>query len=254
MKNTLSLNLLPTFSAIMIKRIGRKGKIGMGSKENMMEVMKSRHSVRSYTDKKIDQKTKESLLEVIKECNKEGNLHIQLCTDEPKAFNGLMAHYGKFRNVKNYIAIVGKKADDLQERCGYYGEKVVLKAAELGLNTCWVGLTYSKGSTRCKVEKGEKLCCVIALGYGETQGTDHKSKPMENLCSVNGEMPGWFKRGMEAALLAPTAVNQQKFLLTLEGNKIKAEALKGFFSQMDLGIVKCHFEMGAGKNDWQWMK
>lgn len=226
----------------------------MGSNESMMEVMKKRHSVRSYTDKKIDQKTKESLLEVIKTCNKEGNLHIQLCTDEPKAFNGLMAHYGKFKNVKNYIAIVGKKAEDLQERCGYYGEKVVLKAAELGLNTCWVGLTYSKGKTLCKVEQGEKLCCVIALGYGETQGTPHKSRPMESLCSANGEMPDWFKRGMEAALLAPTAVNQQKFLISLEDNKVKAEALKGFFSKMDLGIVKYHFELGAGKNGWKWMK
>ena len=46
-----------------------------------------------------------------------------------------MAHYGKFENVKNYIAIVGNKND--QEKAGYYGEKIVLKCPELGLNTCW---------------------------------------------------------------------------------------------------------------------
>lgn len=220
----------------------------------IFEVMEKRHSVRRYTDKKIDENTKNELLKVIKECNSESGLNIQLCTEEPKAFDSFMAHYGKFNNVKNYIAIVGKKSDDFQEKCGYYGEKVVLKAAELGLNTCWVALTFSKGNTVCKIEKGEKLCCVIALGYGETQGVAHKSKSIEELSKVDGVMPDWFKKGMEAACLAPTAMNQQKFLITLEGNEVKAKALTAFYSKLDLGIVKYHFELGAGKGNFKWVK
>lgn len=220
----------------------------------IFEVMENRHSVRRYTDKKIDESTKNELLKVIKECNNESGLNIQLCTEEPKAFDSFMAHYGKFNNVKNYIAIVGKKSDDFQEKCGYYGEKVVLKAAELGLNTCWVALTFSKGNTVCKIEKGEKLCCVIALGYGETQGVAHKSKSIEELSKVDGVMPDWFKKGMEAACLAPTAMNQQKFLITLEGNEVKAKALTAFYSKLDLGIVKYHFELGAGKENFKWVK
>ena len=96
---------------------------------DILEIMKKRHSVRSYTDKKIDEDVKKELMEIIDECNNEGHMHIQLCTDEPKAFDSFMAHYGKFSNVKNYIAIVGKKEDKLQEKGGYYGEKIVLKAA-----------------------------------------------------------------------------------------------------------------------------
>lgn len=103
-----------------------------------------------------------------------------------------------------------------------------------------------------KIAKGEKLVCVLSLGYGVTQGVPHKSKPMDALCKVEGKIPGWFKSGMEAALLAPTATNQQKFLLTLSGNTVKAEATGGFYKDVDLGIVKYHFEIGAGKEHFTW--
>ncbi|MGG7144754.1 nitroreductase family protein [Clostridium nigeriense] len=219
---------------------------------DIIEAIKNRHSVRKFTDKKIDENIKKELLEVIDECNREGDLNIQLCTEEPKAFDSLMAHYGKFSNVKNYIAIVGKKGNEFNERCGYYGEKIVLKATQLGLNTCWVALTFSKVNTMCSIEKGEKLCCVIALGYGENQGVAHKSKSMDQLSKINGDMPEWFKNGMEAAMLAPTAMNQQKFQISLEGNKVSIKSLPAFYSKLDLGIVKLHFEIGAGKDNFMW--
>lgn len=219
---------------------------------DIMEAMNARHSVRSYTDRKIDEDTKNELQKIIEECNREGDMHIQLCTDEPKAFDGFISHYGKFKNVKNYIAIIGKKGSNLQEKCGYYGEKVVLRATQLGLNTCWVALTYSKSKTTCKIDKGEKLCCVIALGYGETSGIRRKTKTIEELCHVDGEMPSWFRRGMEATQLAPTSMNQQKFLIALDGNVVRAKALNGFYSKMDLGIVKYHFEVGTGTDEWKW--
>ena len=117
-----------------------------------------------------------------------------------------------------------------------------------------MAMTYSKSKAMIKVEKGEKLICVIALGYGENQGVSHKSKSIEELSKVNGEMPDWFKKGMEAAMLAPTAMNQQKFLISLEGNKVRAKALTAFYSKLDLGIVKCHFELGAGRDGWEWIE
>lgn len=101
------------------------------------------------------------------------------------------------------------------------------------------------------MHKGEKLCCLIALGYGETPGISRKTKAIEELCNVSGEMPDWFRRGMEAVQLAPTSMNQQKFLITLDGNIVKAKALIGFYSKVDLGIIKYHFEVGAGNNGWK---
>ena len=214
---------------------------------DIFEAMEKRHSVRQYIEKPLGAEEALALSEEIKLCNEESGLHIQLVKDEPKAFSGFMAHYGKFSGVTNYIALVGPKGPDLDEKCGYYGERLVLKAQELGLNTCWVAMTYSKIPGAFKVEKGEALTVVIALGYGKTEGVPHKSKAPEEVSNVSANSPEWFKNGVRAALLAPTAVNQQKFYFTLENGKVTAKAKTAFYSKIDLGIAKYHFELGAGR-------
>ena len=214
---------------------------------DIFEAMEKRHSVRQYIEKPLGAEEDLALSEEIKLCNEESGLHIQLVKDEPKAFSGFMAHYGKFSGVTNYIALVGPKGPDLDEKCGYYGERLVLKAQELGLNTCWVAMTYSKIPGAFKVEKGEALTVVIAVGYGKTEGVPHKSKAPEEVSNVSANSPEWFKNGVRAALLAPTAVNQQKFYFTLENGKVTAKAKTAFYSKVDLGIAKYHFELGAGR-------
>lgn len=217
------------------------------------EAIKNRHSVRSFTDTKINNATMSALLTEIEICNSESGLNIQLITGEPNAFKGFMALYGKFRNVKNYIALVGKENDDLDELAGYYGERIVLKAQQLGLNTCWVSSSFRRGKCTAKVRKGEKLVCVIALGYGTEQGTQHKNKPMESLCKTERATPEWFLKGMEAAILAPTALNRQNFFFTLLGGTVEVIVKNGAYSKIDLGIVKYHFEVGAGKENFSWV-
>lgn len=134
-----------------------------------MEAIKHRHSVRSYEDRDISDDARYELQELLSRLNRESGLHMQLVLNEPNAFSGLLAHYGKFSGVKNYIALAGKKSPKLDETCGYYGETVVLKSQQLGLNTCRVALTYRKVQKAFQVEEDEKLCCVIAIGYGTTQ-------------------------------------------------------------------------------------
>lgn len=219
---------------------------------DMMEAMKVRHSVRRYKDKSLDGEIISALEAEIESCNKESGLHIQLVTDEPKAFDSFMAHYGKFSGVTNYIAMIGKKGTDLEEKCGYYGERLVLRAQQLGLNTCWVAMTYTKIKTAFSLEKGEKLCIVIALGYGETQGVAHRSKSFDQVARAEGEIPAWFRNGVKAALLAPTAMNQQKFQFILDGDKVRAKPGIGFYAKIDLGIAKYHFELGADKPGLKW--
>lgn len=218
----------------------------------IMEVISSRHSVRKYKNLPLSPAIIDELNDFIKEINQESGLHIQLVTNEPKAFDSFMAHYGKFSGVTNYVALIGKKVDNLDELCGYYGEKIVLKAQQLGLNSCWVAMTYSKIKTAFTIDAGEKLTLVISLGYGENEGVAHKSKPIDAVSKVDGTMPDWFKAGVEAALLAPTAMNQQKFTLELNGNKVSAKQGMGFYTKVDLGIIKYHFELGAGIENFEW--
>ena len=237
----------------------------------IQEAIETRHSVRAYKDQPLNDETVKVLEDEIVKLNNEGRLHIQLICNEPKAFLGTLAKYGKFRGVTNYIVMAGMKSEDLDERVGYYGEHLVLLAQTLGLNTCWVGLSYSKVPGTYVLEKGEKIACYIAIGYGETQGVGHKIKTVEQVSrsavralgsskNASDITPSWFRRGVEAALLAPTAVNQQKFsfeYLGMKDGRHQVYAKKGFsligYSQIDLGIAKYHFEIGAGKDNFIWV-
>lgn len=211
----------------------------------ILDIMKSRHAVRQYLDMEIEEDKKSAINKLVEEENSLSGLHIQALFDEPKAFDTFSAHYGKFNNVKNYLALVGKKNDE--EKAGYYGEKIVISLQEMGLNSCWVALTYGKGKTPIKKEKGEKLLCVIAFGYGAAQGISHHSKPVADVLSLDGDKPDYLDRGVEAALLAPTAVNQQKFVINSKDGKVTISNKGfGFYQNIDLGIVKCHFEMATG--------
>ena len=216
-----------------------------------MDMIRSRHSVRQYLEKPVPEELQRQLNDYAEGLNRESGLHIQILYDEPACFNSRRAHYGKFENARNYIAMVGRKSEGLEERCGYYGELLVLKAQELGLNTCWVALTH--GESKAVVGAGEKEVILIALGYGRTQGAAHKGKTASDVSNMAADSPAWFKQGVEAALFAPTAINQQKFRLERDGKRVTARAgVLGPCLKVDLGIVKCHFELGAGKDNFTW--
>ena len=226
----------------------------------LLEAIEARHSVRAYKNQPLSEDIVKVLEEEIAKLNREGQLHIQLILNEPKAFQGTLAKYGRFRNVTSYIVMAGRQAHDLDERVGYYGEYLVLLAQTLGLNTCWVGLSYSKVPGTYVLDEGEKIACYIAVGYGETQGAGHKIKTVDQVSDVSDITPSWFRKGVEAALLAPTAVNQQKFsfeYLGMKDNRHQVRAKKGFsligYTRMDLGIAKYHFEIGAGKENFDWV-
>ena len=224
----------------------------------LIEAVKARHAVRKYTDKPIEAEKIARLEAAVNDLNARSGLHLQLVLDEPKAFSSGVLKYGAISGVKNYFAMVGKKGKDVEEKIGYYGQQLVLLAQMLGLNTCWVGLTFKEIDDVISLADDEALHCVIALGYGVDNGKQHPLKPIEKFYEADGEVPEWFKAGMEAALMAPTAMNQQKFKFTLqEGNKVKAEATFSLtgksYLYYDLGIVKCHFEIGAGKENFIWI-
>ncbi len=231
----------------------------MIDREKLLEAIPLRHSVRSYKSVPLAEEVVEQLRKEIEECNQEGGLNIQLVLNEKRAFTGMLA-YGTFFGVENYLVMVGKKTASLGEKVGYYGERLVLTAQTLGLNTCWVGLSYRKVKGAYHVENGEKLVCMIAIGYGETQGKQHKIKTVEQVSNASEQTPDWFRQGVTASLLAPTAINQQKFsfeyIHNTDNNLPIVRANNGFsmvgYTHIDLGIAKLHFELAAGKENFKW--
>ncbi|EJW99529.1 nitroreductase family protein, partial [gut metagenome] len=144
----------------------------------LLEAIQARHSVRHYLSRPLSSEIVETLQKEIARCNREGHLHIQLVLNERKGFSGLFA-YGAFSGVENYLVMAGEKADDLDERIGYYGERLVLLARQLGLGTCWAGLSYRKVKGTYRLESGEKIGCMIALGYPDDPGRKLKRKSVE---------------------------------------------------------------------------
>ena len=183
----------------------------------IMEAIDARHSVRAYQDKPIDEETRRQLDAFLADCNQESGLNIFIRYDDPDGFDSRLAHYGSFRNVK------------------------------LGLNTCWAALTFNKKKVKELIPAGETLCMVISLGYGETQGASRKSKSAQEVTEGSIDQP-WFSKGIDAALKAPTAVNQQKFQFSLKDGEplIRVKGL-GAYTKVDLGIVAYHFEVASGK-------
>jgi hypothetical protein len=224
---------------------------------NLIEAIECRHSVRQYLDEPIPEEVALRLQAAINACNEVGDLHIQLVLDEPTAFDNLRAKSMKFRGVKNYLILAGKNDASLSERCGYYGEKLVLLAQQLGLNTCWVGATYKKKHDFYNLRSGEKVVLAIAIGYGANQGKPRSSKSMCDVSDgteVSRNDPEWYKRGVTAALMAPTAINQQKFRFERVDDIVSLEIGYGPFSRVDGGIVRCHFEIGAGRENFRWIE
>ncbi len=226
-----------------------KGEYKMGA-TNMtdIEAIRERHSVRHYKDEKIEAEKIAILNELISSLNKEGDLHLQLIEDAGNTFNKLLNKAMGLASAPSVIACVGKDDATLEERIGYYGQKLVLLAQKLGLNTCWAG-TFNKKNIGAEVRDGERLVISIAIGYGKESGKPHKSKSAGQVSEISEDAPEWFSKGIEMALLAPTAINQQNFLIRLnKDGKVEYIDKGGPFSKVDIGIVRCHFEIGSERD------
>ena len=222
---------------------------------DILEAIRARHSVRKYVEQPIGAAEADRLKAAVERINAESGLDVQLVLEEPRSFSSGVWKYGQFSGVTNYFVMAGPKGKEADEKVGWYGEELVLLAQTLGLNTCWVGLTYKKVPGTFTLREGDKIHCVIALGYGANQGVQHPLRPVEKFYEAAGEVPEWFLKGMEAAILAPTAVNQQKFKFILHADgSVEAKPLFSVFGYtiIDLGIVKYHFELGAGKEHFRW--
>lgn len=229
---------------------------------DLTEAIVARRSIRVFENRPLEESMRKEFIIFLEQANAESGLNMQLILNEPVAFGkSLLAKYGRFRNCSNYIAIVGKKGPNLEEKAGYYGEAAVLHAQKFGLGTCWTALTYKKVPEVVHIGPDEKLVALIALGYPAEKGRVHKRKKRESVVDLEAsgldsvqEAPVWFRRGLELALFAPTAMNQQRFRLTLlKGDRVRARAGMGFCTKIDLGIIKYHFEVGASPKEFRWV-
>lgn len=215
-------------------------------------MIEKRHTVRKYLDKPLDMDLIGLLNDCIEQINKLYDLTFKLVTNNSDGLSSL-ARLMSNNSVQNYIILAGKESSDLDEKIGYCGADLILYAQSLGLNTWWCGGMFNgKNALKHLDDKTVRVNGVIAIGYGKTQGIPHKSKRPDQISHYQGKAPDWFKSGIKALLLAPSALNRQPYIVYGVGNKVSFKVKNGAFSQVDLGIGKYFFELGADKSNFEW--
>lgn len=233
--------------------------------EEYLSAMKKRCSRRKYTNRPIDSKYVQQLEDSIALYNKESGLNIKLVIGSgAELFSGFRKSYGLFVGVQNYIAMIGSKTlPNRMEKVGRFGEKIILEATAMGLSTCWVGTSYDKNAAKELCEGNEELDCVIAVGYSDEKhslkermmeyGMHRQNKSKEALIEAEEHVPEWFKQGMDAVYLAPTARNLRPFVFEYKDGQVTASTTVPTETAMiDLGIAKLHFELGARVGSWDY--
>ena len=218
----------------------------------MEDALRNRHTVRKYTDKKLQDSFIDVINERIELINQTHHLDMKLIVKDSRVLPIFMRLFFS-KGVRNYIILAGNQAKDLDERIGFAGSEIMLFLQTLGLNSWWVSGTYRHHHVKSKV-KNKEVRGIIVLGYGISNGVPHKSNktPLEVSQYLSGDAPEWFSNGVEAALFAPTGLNKQRFKITGNQNNVKIEYEGGMFPGIDKGIIKHHFEIGAGKDNFNW--
>ncbi len=219
-----------------------------------LEAIRRRVSRRTYRNELLSEQDKEALLSYVTECNQESGLSFLWVEDGKEAFQGLNG-YGMFKGVRSLIVFKAKKGiPHLQEKVGYYGEKIVLEATKMGLGTCWVAGTYNSIPTWSSDD--EEVVCVVPVGYVEeeksmkekliSKASHLKKKGLMDIGSFD-ESKSWFIEGLNAVKQAPSALNKQPVRFELKDNQVTVFLEKeNKYSWVDLGIAKYHFEVATG--------
>ena len=217
----------------------------------IQEAVKERHMVRKYQEKPIPMGIAAQLQERLTEDNQASGLCLTLVTGSNDGLGAMAKLISK--NVNNYIILAGPDTPALDKALGYWGADAMLFAQTLGLNSWWVGGMFNaKGAAKHLTGTGLRVNGVIAVGYGATQGVPHKSKTTADISSYDGTAPQWFQDGVSALRLAPMALNKQAYCVRGKDNKVILTCDSGHFAGIDLGIGKYHFEVGAGKDNFEW--
>ncbi len=193
-------------------------------------------------------------------------------------FRGAVGPYGKIKGARSIIAFIGDTLNPyVQEQVGYTGEGVILEMTALELDTCWVGGFFRPKivSSFTEIREHEKVFAVTPIGHAVERlsveehlmtgfGLTHRRRALKDLVTGLKELawPSWIKAALEAARLAPSAVNRQPWRFHVENNSITVSVNQfglefGLSKRLCCGIAMLHIEVAAlaeGKQgEWEFL-
>lgn len=228
----------------------------------------TRRSRRAYDKSKtIGEEVNARLQEVCSGFRPYNSVRAEIYSTPPDdIFSNALGFYGNIKGAPAFFAFIGDITDpNVQEKMGYAGQASVLEATSHGLGTCWVALTYNAKAVKLlvKLRQNEKLICVSPVGYTtETWsfeekvlsgfGANHQRKPLQGMVSGLPEAgwPGWARAAVEAARLAPSAMNRQPWAFSIEKSSVTVSVKDrgpefNVARRLDCGIAMLHIELGA---------
>ncbi len=226
----------------------------------LYEAIYNRRSVRSF---KMDRMSGEffhqldKYMETISPLYPDIRCHIDIvCTLDSNVFTK-----GFFKVKAPYLIVFRSEGNyEAHENAGYILEQIVLYLASKGIGSCYQGAANVSYDT----EYPELVpCMVVAFGYTESNphrdAINAKRKPLKSLCTLKSDYDIELMKLLEAARLAPSAVNSQPWRFVVYSNRIHVfaktdsiiEKYSDMVSAVDMGIVQCHLMIAAEE---QWMK
>lgn len=239
-----------------------------------------RRSRRQFEKRQIDSGILERLDSVCNEFRPFPGARAVLLNQSPdNVFKGAIGKYGKIKDAPSCIVFIGS-ADDAytNEKTGFIGEGIILEATALGLATCWVAGFFRPqvAAEVAEISVNEKVLAVSPVGYAIENwtleekimsgfGRSHRRKPLNELITGFHEnmLNESIKTILEAARLAPSAVNRQpwRFKIETDGITISTDNIRDTFSiskRLDCGIAMLHIEIAASRcgitGKWEFLK
>lgn len=250
------------------------------------DIIRQRKSIRSYTDKPIEEEKKDALKNFLSANTigpfgtKSRFVFITADDQDKEALKGLVT-YGMIKNPMGFIIGAVEKKSHNMEDFGYLMEKNILMATNLGLGTCWLGGTFNSSGFARKIalQDNEIIPAVTPAGYavpkmkvidsiirGASSADNRKSWHQlffTNEKPLFTEEAGDYATPLEMVRLAPSANNFQPWRVIKEPNadiyhfyikrKPALKQLQNFvgksdLQRLDIGIAMCHFELAADEN------
>lgn len=231
-------------------------------KQSILEVIKSRHSVRTYSNNPIDESILEKIQTYIDSVTNPFNKKIQIKLLKPDGYhNEKLGTYGVIKNPSYFLAAYCEDKPLTLEALGYTFEKVILYCTSLGLGTVWLGGTFNKGKFAKAVElkDGYVLPVVSPVGYeggrrspiGFLIGNNHNKRDSFSLLFHKDDFytpltkkdAGIYSDALEAVRLAPSSLNCQPWRVVLNDDGLHFYSTKTKdINKIDIGIALCHLD------------
>jgi len=212
----------------------------------MNDIIRKRKSIRKYDMTELDAATLEMVLEQI-DCITPLYPDIRYSIEIAEKTKGIFGV-----KAPHYLIFRSEKMDGANENIGFIGQQMSLFFTESGLGSCWLGMAKPEEN------KSSALPFVISIAFGKPAEPLYR-KESEFKRKTLTEISEGTDRRLEAARLAPSGMNAQKWYFVANSRKIHCyiksrstgwpsfSPVTGKLVLIDIGIAICHImEEGNG--------